>query len=382
MSRGPGETLRLIRSGEATTRGELLAATGLSRVTVGKRLDLLLGSGIIREAGTGSATGGRRATTFVFDPAVVVLAAALDAVGGCVAVVSPHGEVIARHDIDTDVSQGPEVTLAIIGAGLTALMDEAGITVDSVAALAVSLPGPTDPVAHRLNDPPIMPGWDAWPVLDSLREILDVPGYVENDADAMAYGEASTEPDPTHPLVFVKTSAFLGAGLIIQGRIFRGLDGGAGDIGHVHVGGEAECRCGRVGCLAAEASGAALVSRLEHQGRGLTHIREIHDMIDRGDATAAAGLRRAGELIGVVLATVVGVVNPAVIVVGGAMASPELVAAIRSSVYAGTLPRATRHLEIRSSRLGEDAALVGLARVAIDDLYSVESVNERLGTDE
>ncbi|HBS75634.1 ROK family transcriptional regulator [uncultured Schumannella sp.] len=382
MNPGPGQTLRLIRSGEATTRGALLAATGLSRVTVARRIEKLTAAGIIREAGTGDATGGRRATTFIFDPDVVVVTAALDAVGGTVAVVSPHGKVLASTSIDTDVTDGPEATLSTTAAAIEELMRTHDVAVERVAAVAISLPGPIDPAEHRLSDPPIMPGWDGWPILDSLRETMNVPVFVENDADAMAYGEASQLHGPTAALVFIKASSFLGAGLVIRGEIFRGVDGGAGDIGHVSVGGAAECRCGRDGCLAAEASGTALIRRLGETGRHLEHISEIHDLVDRGDSTAAAELRRAGELIGQVLATVVGVINPAVVVVGGPMVSPELIAAIRSTVYAGTLPRATRHLTIRASELGDEAALIGLALVAVDSLYSESAINARLGVDE
>jgi len=313
---------------------------------------------------------------------VVVVTAALDAVGGTVAVVTPHGKVLASESIDTDVTDGPEETLRTTVAAIEELMRIHDVAVERVAAVAISLPGPIDPAEHRLNDPPIMPGWDGWPILDSLRETMNVPIFVENDADAMAYGEASQLHGPTAPLVFVKASSFLGAGLVIRGEIFRGVDGGAGDIGHVSVGGAARCRCGRDGCLAAEASGTALIRRLGEVGRHLEHISEIHDLVDRGDSTAAAELRRAGDLIGQVLATVVGVINPAVVVVGGPMVSPELIAAIRSTVYAGTLPRATRHLTIRSSELGEETALIGLALVAVDNLYSESAINARLGVDE
>lgn len=378
---GPGETLRLIRSGEATTRGEILEATGLSRLTVARRVDRLLKAGIVRESGTGSATGGRRSTVFVFDPKVWVLAASLDAVGGEVALVGPHGDVRARRPIDTVVADGPDVTLAAVIAAWRQLVADEGVAPRDLLAAAIALPGPTDPVAHRLNDPPIMPGWSGWPIVDVVQDAFDLPVYVENDADAMAFGEASSVPrDAT--LVLVKAAAYLGAGLVVEGRIFRGADGGAGDIGHVSVGGDALCRCGRRGCLAAEASGAAVLTRLHEAGIHVEDVPGILTLAEKGDRMVAAELRRAGELIGQVLAMLVGVVNPSCIVVSGTMASAGLIATIRSAVYAGSLPRATRHLEIRAAQLGVDAALVGLARVAVDDRYSVDAINARMGADE
>lgn len=380
MVQGPGETLQLIRSGEAVTRGELLEATGLSRVTVARRVESLLAAGIVRESGTGSATGGRRATVFEFDPDVLVLAASLDAVGGEVALVDAHGAIAARAEVDTEVAAGPEVTLDLVADAWRELIAAHGVDASRLVACAIALPGPTDPVAHRLNDPPIMPGWSGWPIVDTLRDAFDLPVYVENDADAMAFGEAADAPaDAT--LVMVKAAAYLGAGLVVEGRIFRGADGGAGDIGHVSVGGDALCRCGKRGCLAAEASGAAVAARLRAAGADLADIEQVVAAAERGDERAAAELRHAGELIGQVLAMVVGVINPSCVVVSGSMASPSLIATIRSAVYSGSLARVTRHLEIRAGHRGEDAALVGLSRVAIADLYSAEAVNVRLGTD-
>lgn len=370
----------MIRSGEATTRGELLEATGLSRVTVARRIEKLLDAGAIREHGTGSATGGRRATVFVFEPDVVVLTAALDVVGGEVAAMGPHGEVLARVPLAAAVDEGPERTLERVGDAWSQMLESAGISQSRVVAAAISLPGPTDPLAHRLYDPPIMPGWSGWPIVDTLRETFDVPVFVENDADAMAFGEAAGL-DPHRTLVLVKASAYIGAGLVIEGRIFRGADGGAGDIGHVKVGGDALCRCGRHGCLAAEASGAAMIARLAEQGVDISDVAEIHDLVERGDLHSASELRRAGELMGKVLATVVGIINPSCLVISGSMVSPALIATIRSVVYAASLPRATRHLEIRAGSLGADAALVGLTRVTIDEVYSADAVNARLGID-
>ncbi|WP_061960836.1 ROK family transcriptional regulator [Demequina flava] len=381
MKQGPGDLLHLIRTGEATTRGELQAATGLSRVTVGKRLDALEAADIISEAGTGSATGGRRAGTFSFSPGGVVMVAALDAVGGSTAAVDCHGTVLARGTVDASVSHGPEATLDIVVETLRALAASAGLGWDRVVAIAISVPGPTDPTDHRLNDPPIMPGWSGWPIIEYVSETTGVPVYVENDADAMAYGEAFAHGTPPRSLVLVKVSDYIGAGLVLEQRIFRGEDGSAGDIGHIHVGGTRTCRCGRTGCLAAEASGAAIAAELTEAGYSVSRPEAIVELATEGDTRVTQELRRAGELIGTVVSSVVSMLNPATLVIAGPLASPDLIATIRSTVYAKSLPRATRHLAIRPSELGDDAGVVGLATVAVNDFYSAESVNLRLDTE-
>lgn len=392
MAAGAGEILQLIRSGRATTRIQVLEATGLSRVTVAQRMDALLAAGIVRTAGDAGATGGRRSERFVFDPAdSLVLVAALElgepvpatSDGAELAVVDPHGALLARCRLAVDLAAGPEVVVPQLLDGFDALLTDAGIKPASLGGVALSVPGPVDPHDHRLSDPPVMPGWGAWPVVEAVRERFDVPVHLENDADATAYGEftelgAGRDARP-EPFVLVKVSRFLGAGLVIDGRTYRGTDGGAGDIGHVDVGGDAVCRCGRRGCLAAEAAGTALLRRLGEAGSDVGSLAELRVLAERGDALVTAELERAAGLVGRVLAVVVGVLNPADLVVAGELAVPAMIAGIRAGVYAGAQPRATARLRIRAAALGPDAVLIGLARVAVDDRFSAGSVDARLG---
>lgn len=392
MAAGAGEILQLIRSGRATTRIQVLEATGLSRVTVAQRMDALVAAGIVRAAGDAGATGGRRSERFVFDPAdSLVLVAALElgepvpdtSDGAELAIVDPHGTLLARMPLAVDLSAGPEVVMPQLLDGFDTLLSDAGIKPASVGGVALSVPGPVDPHDHRLSDPPVMPGWGAWPVVEAVRARFDVPVHLENDADATAYGEFTElgggRDGRPEPFVLVKVSRFLGAGLVIDGRTYRGTDGGAGDIGHVDVGGDAVCRCGRRGCLAAEAGGTALLRRLGEAGSDVGSLAELRVLAERGDALVTAELERAAGLIGRVLAVVVGVLNPADLVVAGELAVPAMIAGIRAGVYAGAQPRATARLRIRAAALGPDAVLIGLARVAVDDRFSAGSVDARLG---
>ncbi|PUB28946.1 putative NBD/HSP70 family sugar kinase [Promicromonospora sp. AC04] len=419
MAAGAGEILQLIRSGRATTRTQVLEATGLSRVTVAQRMDALVAAGIVRAAGSAGATGGRRSERFVFDPAdSLVLVAALelgepvpdaaaqrgpqarpsDAASDSaplrgsqahssdaaeLAVVDPHGALLARMPLAVDVAAGPGVVVPQLLDAFDELLADAGIKPAAVGGVALSVPGPVDPQDHRLSDPPVMPGWGAWPVVEAVRERFDVPVHLENDADAMAYGEftelGAGRGNRPQPFVLVKVSGYLGAGLVIDGNTYRGTDGGAGDVGHVDVGGDAICRCGRRGCLAAEAGGAALLRRLAEAGSDVGSLAELRALAERGDPLVTAELDRAAGLIGRVLAVVVGVLNPADLVVAGELAVPTMIAGIRAGVYAGAQPRATARLRIRPAVLGPDAVLIGLARVAVDDRFSAEAVDARLG---
>ena len=380
MSTGPGEVLHLIRSGRATTRTEVQELTGLSRVTVAQRVDALLASGLVRAGGTGASTGGRRPGVLRFNAARgVVLAAGVDTTHARVAVLDLAADVLHERVLPLDVGDGPERVLTALEAEMAAALAASGRPAADVEGVGLSLPAPVDPASQRPSEPPIMPGWDGYPVGDHVRGEFDVPVVVENDANAMAAGEhAAVHPDCS-ALCLLKVSTGIGAGTVLGGRLFAGVDGGAGDIGHVHLRGvEALCQCGSRGCLAAVASGRAVAAALREDGTAAASGRDVGALLAAGDARTAALVREAGRRIGEVMATVVCVLNPGVLVVAGDLASTALVAGLREGLYPLSLPRATRHLRIERSRLGERAAVTGLAHLVADRVLSPAAVDERL----
>ena len=383
MPTGPGDVLTLIREGRALTRGDVREITGLSRVTVAQRLDALLAAGIIIDGDTTEATGGRRRRSLVFNTSQSrAVVAAVDTTHTRIAVTDLGGNVLARDEIDVPVDQGPVAVLDRISAAMAALIDRAGVRVDELCGAAVSLPGPVDPESGRPSQPPILPGWDAYPVAEHLQAGLPgVPVLTANDADAAALGEyAMAGYARTTLMCLVKVSTGIGTGIVINGRSYTGADGGAGDIGHVRVapGSEALCQCGARGCLAAVASGRAIAHELTQIGIPTASGREVGELLRVGNAHAARLTQQAGRRIGEVMATVVCLLNPEVVLIGGDLASAPLLAGIRETLYKLSLPRATRHLRLYLGALGEDAATVGLTRLLVDHEFSPEAVNARL----
>jgi predicted NBD/HSP70 family sugar kinase len=376
---GTGEVLQLVRARLATTRGDVQEATGLSRITVAQRIDALLGAGLIREAG-GRATGGRRANTLEFNvDHSVLLVASVDTRHTRAAVTRLDGRILSDVQLDLQVADGPEAALSALLSTFEGLLAAVGIGRGDVGGVGVSIPGPVDQHTGRPSQPPIMPTWDAFPIIERIQESFEVPVFVENDADAMAFGEQTSNYASTSSLCLVKVSTGIGTGIIIDGRIYHGIDGGAGDIGHIRLAGEnAICQCGSRGCLAAVASGRAIAHALEKGGIEAQSGKDVRELIASGNNQALQLTHRAGTRIGEVLATVVSTLNPGVLLIGGDLASSALIAGIREALYPRSLPRATRNLDIRLSTLGESAALVGLARVAVDSVYSAAAVNRAL----
>jgi predicted NBD/HSP70 family sugar kinase len=382
MPTGPGDVLDLIRHGQATTRGDVLDVTGLSRMTVSQRIDALLASGLVIEGPTGVATGGRRPRSLRFNAEHgVVVVAAVDTTHARVALTDLSGRILDHDEVEVAVEHGPERTLGTIVAAVQALLARAQVPLSRVCGAGISVPGPIDPQSGRPSQPPIMPGWDAYPIADHLQSALAaVPVLTANDADAAAFGEYTAGFSGARTLCLVKVATGIGTGIVIDGSAYRGTDGGAGDIGHVRLRDEtgAVCQCGARGCLAAVASGRAVAARLTALGYPARSGRDVGALLAQGNPEAARLTQEAGRLIGEVMATVVCVLNPEVVVVGGALASAPLLAGMRETLYRLSLPRATRHLSLQLGRLGEDAAVVGLTRMVVDREFSATAVNARL----
>ncbi|MFI8927464.1 ROK family protein [Streptomyces sp. NPDC053474] len=396
-----GDLLHLVRSGRATTRGALQQVTGLSRATVGQRLDRLFRAGWLREGSAtvaGSPLGGRPAARLEFDDGhAVVLAAGLETRHARAALLTLTGDVLAEHTGPLRVDEGPERVLDELGVRFAALLREGGRAARAVCGIGLAVPGPVDSETGRVVQPPIMPGWDGYDIRARLRRSFAaraggsarVPVLVDNDANLMAYGEQRAAYPDCSAFALVKVSTGIGAGVVVDGSVYRGVDGGAGDIGHIRVpwvpgSGSALCRCGSYGCLAAVASGRALARRLAAAGvpapcgADVTSGSDVAQLLAAGHPEAVRLAREAGQRVGEVLATVVTLLNPGVLMIAGDLAGTPFLTGVRELLYQRALPRSTAHLEIVTSRLGERAAVAGAGALVVEHLYAPQRAEERL----
>ncbi|SCK39936.1 ROK family transcriptional regulator [Streptomyces sp. WMMB 322] len=388
-----GHLLQLIREGRATTRGALQRATGLSRSTVGHRLDQLFAAGWLRE---GEATpvegagGGRPSTRLEFDAEhAVVLAADLGTHRTSAAVVDLAGTVLAERSGEMLITAGPDHVLDTLAQWFAGLLKETGTPHGRVCGIGLSVPGPVDWASGLVVQPPIMPGWDGFPIRGRLQEawrrhiatdVPAVPVLVDNDANLMAYAEQRAGYRDCAAFLLVKVSTGIGAGVVVDGRLYRGIDGGAGDIGHIrlHDCPDALCMCGSYGCLASVASGGALAAQLSDAGVATASASDVRDHLAAGQPDAVRLAREAGRRVGAVLVTVVTLLNPGVLMIAGDLAGTPFVTGVRELLYQRAMPRTTAHLEVVTSRLGERAGLLGAAASVVEDLYSPERADARL----
>ncbi|MFC4002422.1 ROK family protein [Prauserella oleivorans] len=386
--------LDLVRSGTARTRPEIGRRSGLGRTVVTQRVNQLIDRGLLEEGELGPSSGGRAPRELRFRArAGVILAAELGATSIGAGVTDLAGTVLAEHEEAADIAQGPERILGRVEELFDELLTQVRASGGprSIWGVGIGLPGPVEFATGRPSAPPIMPGWDGYPVRDRFTTRYNAPVWVDNEVNAMALGELRAgSARGQRDILYIKIGTGIGSGLVSGGRLHRGSQGCAGDIGHAAVADDTEvvCRCGNTGCLEAYAGGAAIARDGEaaaREGRseylagvladaGRVTAADVARAAQSGDRTSVELLTRAGRLVGSLLATLVSFYNPALVIIGGGVAGAGdlLLAAVRESVYRRSLPLATRELRITRSTLSDRAGLVGAAFMVIDELFTAE----------
>nr|WP_055620520.1 ROK family protein [Streptomyces sp. JHA19] len=386
-----GELLELIRIGRANTRSDLQQVTGLSRSTVGQRLDLLNRAGWLKHT-VGPSTGGRPIQQIVFDPShAAVIAVDLETRHARAAVLDLAGTILAEQTGPMRISDGPDDVLDALAAWFPELITAAGVDAERICGIGLSVPGPVDWNTGRVVQPPIMPGWDQFPIRERLQRAYaehvgpsmengPVPVFVDNDANLMALAEHQANHRDCTAFVLVKVSTGIGAGVVVGDEVYRGIDGGAGDIGHIrlHDRPDALCMCGSHGCLAAVASGRALAGHLSALGTDAASASDVKRLLAEGNPDAIRLAREAGRRAGEVLVTVVSLLNPGVLMIAGELSGAPFMTGVRELLYQRAFPRATANLQVVTSRLGDHAGVIGAASMVVQFLYSPARADTRL----
>ena len=393
--------LTYVREHEPITRVDIARSTGLSRTTVSAIIDELLNQGLLREGSTqqAGASGGRRATLVHFNASAgVMLGVDMGRSHLTILVCDLAANILARRSGPFDVDRGPDACLPWLIAELRAALAEHGIPWTQVVGVGVAMPGPMDASLQRPIKPPRMPGWDGVDVRGILADELGVPIYLDNDANLGALGESRYGAGVGVPdLTYVKVGTGIGGGLVMAGRIYRGSVGSAGEIGHVTVDPDGPlCDCGNRGCLEALV-GAHMITRdaaagvsLRASGEALTGTAatpalaeiaqpDVADVVTaalQGDAAALAALNHAGELIGVVLASLVNLINPSLILVGGsvARAGDLLLDPIRRTIAARSFSVASARISVRAGDLGDNATALGGVAMVTDAAFRIPAI--------
>lgn len=356
--------LDLVREADSSyTQAELARATGLAAATVSTIVRDLARTGLV-ETQPGS---GRRGTLVRLSRAAG-LVVGVDVGHGHLAVAlgDLSGRVVAerRRRIADDL--GASDALGLAAALLDEALYETGHTMREVRTVGLGLPAP---VTDRLvQTSAILPGWVGVHPAEVARRQFDRPVEVDNDANLGALAEhrvgAALGDDD---VVYVKASSGVGAGLLVNGQILRGANGTAGEIGHLTLDEQGPvCRCGSRGCLEAYTSTESLLTLIEAQVPGAT-LDDLVGTASSANVAAARLIEDAGLHLGWGLASVVNLLNPGVIVIGGelARAGTPLLDAVRSGLRRHALPDVAG-TPVRLSAFEDRASVVGALLLAAD----------------
>ncbi len=386
-----GRIFQVVRDRGPLSASEIVRRTGLAKSTVSVHLDRLRAAGLVRPD---ARPGSKRQKLKVADDVGAVVGLDVGQTHLTAALCDLTAAPLARRRIPLDLArETPERVLALAGGLVAALCREAGVRGRKLFGIGVGVPGPVDFAAGVPVSPPVMPGWDRFPVATRLAKRFGCPVFLDNDVNVMALGERDRGVAAgADSFIYVKIGTGIGAGIVLHGEIHRGAKGAAGDIGHIGLDGRDEpCPCGNRGCLEVVAGGAALAAQARAAASArrspfLAALAARQAPLDAaavgqgalaGDATCLRLLMDSGAAVGGVLAKLVNFFNPSLIVVGGGVAGvgERYVASLREAIYRRSTPLATADLQVKRTALGEEGGAVGAAVLVLDEILSHQNVS-------
>jgi glucokinase-like ROK family protein len=371
--------LQLLWRERRLSRADIARTTGLSRSTVSEIVSELLKTRLVAEVGDGPSRGGRRPVVLQFqDDAYAILGIDLGAAHVSAALTNLRGQVVAWEHRSHPVRTDPEGSTAVMKELSGLCLHQWKLGTDRLVGIGIAVPSPVDPRDPDHVSEVVLPAWEGHAVGEPLHRHFGVPVFVDNDANLAALAEhwwgAGRGIDD---FTYVKVATGVGAGHIIRGQVFRGAHGIAGEIGHLAVDPQGDpCICGLRGCLATRVGSRALVARASAllpghpesplAGREVT-IAAIEDAALVGDPLALRVVAEAADYLGIAVAGMLNLMNPARVIIGGGLArlGELLLSPLRRSIGSRTLLSSIVPTEVVIGELGGRAVAVGAATLVL-----------------
>ena len=290
-----------------------------------------------------------------------------------IAGVTREGRIVTLRREETQADGGPEALLGRILRGLSYVEEDLREDGWEILGVSLGVPGVVSRRDGVVESSPNLPGWQKVPLLKRLRERLDMPLLLENDANAAVFGEywagAGREKET---IVLMTLGTGVGGGIIIDGRLLRGAEGMAGEIGHLTVEPEGEpCLCGNRGCLESYASARGIVARYarfagesgKKEEDGPSGAARVFARARQGDERARQAFKEAGTYLGIAMAAIVNIINPEAIIVGGGVlpAWDFFMPAAKKEMLERAFQAPAERVELLPAALGDHAGCIGAA---------------------
>ena len=365
------------------SRADLADKMGLTRAAVTIIINELIKNGIIMSTESRSTSSGRPPVELEINPDQGVVGAVdMGARHLSVALGDFSARILEETETPFNVENGPKECLQQADHVLRELLQKRGLSSRDLAAIGVGVPGPVIAEKGTVMAPPIMPGWDRFPIRATLEGLWGTAVTLNNDAELGALGEwAYGAGRGEKNLAFIKVGSGIGAGLIINQQIYGGTTGSAGEIGHLTVDENGPlCACGNHGCLEAFAGGHAIASQaknlvasgkrtlLSEKDPDSITARDVAEAARRGDLPAQEIIKRSGTFVGIAIAGLINLINPSTVIIGGGVAQVGdlLTGPIRQAVHERSLRASEHSVRITTAMLGRRSSLMGALVQAIN----------------
>ena len=376
--------LELIRfSGAGIARTDLAEQMGLTRAAVSLIVKELLENKVVQESESRYAPSGRPPIVLEINPNQGLVGAIdMGATHLSIAIAGFTARIQKEVEYPFNIKDGPDACLAQADEKLSELLASQGLSISDLSAVGIGVPGPVITEAGMVLAPPIMPGWDHFPIRATLEKKWGCHVTLNNDAELGALGEwAYGAGRGEKNLAYIKVGSGVGAGLIVNQQIYGGTTGAAGEIGHLTIDENGPlCDCGNHGCLEAFAGGHAIAKQgqlLAKSGKRTLlsetpiekiTVIEVAEAARRGDLHAQEILRRAGKSIGIAIAGLINLLNPGVVIIGGGVAQigDILTTPIREAVRERAMRASEQSVRITTGMLGRRSLLIGAIVQAIN----------------
>lgn len=379
--------LNLVHEAGTISRASIVQQTGLSATTVSALANVLLESGFIHEAGTGTSRGGRRPILLQFDYGYRhVLGVDIGATHLTAVAMDLGGAVVARELRAFNVIDDPEGTIRLVRTLIENLISENRLKMPGILGMGLAIPTPLDGEHLDQFSSVILPNWQGYDLYREVVAWFEAPVWIDNDANAGANAEKWWGKGRTcSNLAFIKLGTGIGSGLILNNKIYRGDGGTAGEIGHTTIDPQGPiCRCGNRGCLESFVGIPALlaeIARLSPSGPPAPQtILEVVDAAVAGDPIARHVIENAGTYLGIAIANLLNLFNPGLVVLGGQLtaAGDLLLRTVEDSIKTRAMPKVAQEAEITTSTLGENSIAMGAATLAIYNAFQPSQLAQTL----
>lgn len=381
--------LRLIWREKRTSRADIARQMGLSRSTVSEIIEKLLKTGLIAEVGSGKSSGGRRPIVLEFqDEARCLLGVDLGATHISVALTDLRGNVLIWKEKKHPVRTDPEGTRALVMSLCESCLEDWGQGAEKLIRIGVAVPSPVDPLNPKMLSEVVIPAWQGESGLEELQNRFHVPVHVDNDANLGALAEhwwgAGSD---INDFIYIKLAHGIGAGYVLNGEIYRGAGGVAGEMGHFPIDPRGEkCVCGLNGCLATFVSLPALTKRVQsltnkYPDSILTGKDVNYELVEKAaierDKMALEIVNEVAEYLSRALTGWFNLMNPNLAILGGGLSSlgELLLKPIRDRIQNNTLVSKAA-VDIRTGMLGPRAVAIGAATLALEAIFSDNDIAE------